>query len=204
MKEIFALSPVMPVIALEREEDAIPLGEALLAGGIKVMEITLRTPAGLPSIARLRKSLPEMTVGAGTITTPEQFGAAKEAGAQFIVSPGASSRLFSVAKESSRLPFLPGAVTPSEIMAAREEGFTCLKFFPAVAAGGIAMLKSIEAVFPDVSFCPTGGIDAGNYRDFLALSNVACVGGTWLVAKPLLSARDWKAVTAHAKAIPKR
>jgi len=191
MSEILAAGPVLPVVVLERATDAVPLARALLAGGVRVMEVTLRTPCALAGIGAIAREVAGMTVGAGTLLEVEDLNAARAAGAAFGVSPGATPALLRAAR---RWPFLPGASTPSEVMAARESGYSTLKFFPAAAAGGVAMLRALAGPFPDVRFCPTGGIDATSAADYLALPNVVCVGGSWLAPRALLEAGDWASV----------
>jgi 2-dehydro-3-deoxyphosphogluconate aldolase/(4S)-4-hydroxy-2-oxoglutarate aldolase len=197
--EIMHASPVIPVIAIENPEHAVPLAKALVAGGIRVLEVTLRTPHGLPSIRAIAQEVPEAIVGVGTLTQPEEFAAAREAGAVFGVSPGLTASLIQAAK-SSGLPLLPGVMTPSEVMQARENGFKQLKLFPAVPAGGIGMLNAIAGPLPDVLFCPTGGISQQNAAQFLACSNVACIGGSWLSPKDAVSNGEWQRITELARA----
>ncbi|WP_258806734.1 bifunctional 4-hydroxy-2-oxoglutarate aldolase/2-dehydro-3-deoxy-phosphogluconate aldolase [Pseudidiomarina sp. CB1] len=202
--DLFKLSPVVPVMVIERLEDAVPMAEALLAAGIPILEVTLRTPIALAAIERLREKLPRAVVGAGTVTTPEELAQVKAAGAQFAISPGITTNLLKAGARGN-VPLIPGVATISELMTAKEFGYTHLKFFPAEAAGGCAMLKSIAGPFPEITFCPTGGIHQGNYHDYLALPNVHCVGGSWILPKPAIDAKNWQAVeeaaaTAVAKA----
>ncbi len=159
--------------------------------------MTLRTPVALAAIERLREKLPRAVVGAGTVTTPEELKAVKAAGAQFAISPGITSNLLRAGAHGD-VPLIPGVATISELMTAKELGYSHLKFFPAEAAGGCAMLKSIAGPFPDIAFCPTGGIHQGNYRDYLALANVSCVGGSWILPKPAIDAQNWTAVEEAA------
>lgn len=196
---ILGAGPVIPVIVLEDVRDAVPLGRALVAGGIRVLEVTLRTAAALDAIRALRAEVPEAIVGAGTITRTADLHAALKAGSQFGVSPGATPELLAAVKDTG-VPFLPGSMTPSDVMQRREAGFTRLKLFPAQQAGGIGMLKALGSVFADVRFCPTGGIDAASAPQFLALPNVACVGGSWIVPADRLAAGDWDAITKLAAA----
>ena len=172
-------APVIPVLVIDRVEDAVPVAEALVAGGLPVLEVTLRTPAALDAI-RAMKSVPDAVVGAGTVINAHLLREAVEAGAEFLVSPGLTDSLAEAAKHS-QVPLLPGVATASEIMRALDHGFTRLKFFPATASGGIPALKGHSAVFGNVTFCPTGGITAETARDWLAIPSVACVGGSWLV-----------------------
>ena len=196
--EIMRTSAVIPVIAIDDPDHAVPLAKALVAGGIRVLEVTLRTPHGLGAI-RAMSAVEGAIVGVGTLTQPEEFAAARDAGAVFGVSPGLTDALIGAAK-SSGLPLLPGVMTPSEVMKAREQGFRQLKLFPAVPAGGVGMLNGIGGPLPDVTFCPTGGISQETAPAFLALKNVACVGGSWLTPKDAMAAGDWDRITAIAKA----
>jgi 2-dehydro-3-deoxyphosphogluconate aldolase/(4S)-4-hydroxy-2-oxoglutarate aldolase len=199
MTSVFALAPaVLPVVVLEDAEDAVPLAHALVAGGLTAIEVTLRTPAALDAIRAIAHSVPDAVVGAGTLLTPEHVAAARAAGARFLVSPGWTDRLLD-AMRGSGLPFLPGVSTASEALGLLERGVTAMKFFPAEAAGGTAYLRSLASPLPQARFCPTGGIDADRAPDYLALPNVGCVGGTWMVPKPALRARDWDQVTALAR-----
>ncbi|MGO0791864.1 bifunctional 4-hydroxy-2-oxoglutarate aldolase/2-dehydro-3-deoxy-phosphogluconate aldolase [Herbaspirillum seropedicae] len=197
--EIMRASPVIPVIAIDKFEHAVPLARALVAGGIRVLEITLRTEHGLPAIRAIAESVPDAIVGVGTLTSPEEFTASRDAGAVFGVSPGLTPALIEAAKRSG-LPLLPGVMTPSEVMAAREAGFRQLKLFPAVPAGGVGMLNGIAGPLADVSFCPTGGITQETAPQFLACKNVVCVGGSWLTPKAAIEAGDWDRITEIAKA----
>lgn len=197
--DIMHASPVIPVIAIDNPEHAVPLARALVAGGILVLEITLRTPHGMAAIRAISEQVPEAILGVGTLTQPDEFRAARDAGAVFGVSPGLTQALIKAAKESG-LPLLPGTMTPSEIMAAREAGFRQLKLFPAVPAGGIGMLNSIAGPLPDVMFCPTGGISQETAAQFLACANVACVGGSWLTPGDAMKQGDWNRITALAAA----
>ncbi|MFC7514411.1 bifunctional 4-hydroxy-2-oxoglutarate aldolase/2-dehydro-3-deoxy-phosphogluconate aldolase [Herbaspirillum sp. GCM10030257] len=197
--DIMRSSPVIPVIAIERIEHAVPLARALVAGGIRVLEVTLRTEHGLPAIRAMVEQVPDAIVGVGTLTQAEEFRAARDAGAVFGVSPGLTPGLIDAAK-SSGLPLLPGVMSPSEVMAAREAGFRQLKLFPAVPAGGVGMLNAIAGPLPDVSFCPTGGISQETATQFLACKNVVCVGGSWLTPKEAIQAGDWTMITSLAAA----
>jgi 2-dehydro-3-deoxyphosphogluconate aldolase/(4S)-4-hydroxy-2-oxoglutarate aldolase len=197
--DIMRASPVIPVIAIDNIEHAVPLARALVQGGIRVLEITLRTEHGLPAIRAIAQQVPDAIVGVGTLTQPEEFAAARDAGAVFGVSPGLTPALIAAANASG-LPLLPGVMTPSEVMAAREAGFRHLKLFPAVPAGGIGMLNAIAGPLPDMLFCPTGGISLETAPQFLACKNVVCVGGSWLTPKDALQAGDWQRITALAQA----
>ena len=191
---IMAGQPVMPVVKIARVEDAVPLARALAAGGLPAIEITLRTPAALDAIRAVAAHVPEAVVGAGTILDAGQFAAAQAAGARFIVSPGFTPALARAAA-AGETPLLPGAITPGEIMAAAEAGYSLLKFFPAGQAGGPAFLKALASPFAGVRFCPTGGIDADNAAAYLALGNVACVGGSWVAPDALVAAGRWDEIT---------
>jgi 2-dehydro-3-deoxyphosphogluconate aldolase/(4S)-4-hydroxy-2-oxoglutarate aldolase len=195
--EIMRASPVIPVIAIDDIKQAVPLAKALVAGGIRVLEVTLRTEHGLPAIRAIAEQVPDAIVGVGTLTQGEEFAAARDAGAVFGVSPGLTPALIQAAKASG-LPLLPGVMTPSEVMAAREAGFNQLKLFPAVPAGGVGMLNAIAGPLPDVMFCPTGGVSQENAAQFLACKNVACVGGSWLTPKDAMQAGDWARITQLA------
>jgi 2-dehydro-3-deoxyphosphogluconate aldolase / (4S)-4-hydroxy-2-oxoglutarate aldolase len=195
---IMRTAPVIPVITIDQPEQALPLAEALVAGGLPVLEVTLRTPHALAAIAAIKRALPEAIVGAGTVINRGNYQQALDAGAEFIVSPGFTPELLACAK-SSAVPFLPGVNTPSEIMQLLAHGISAMKFFPAEAAGGVPMLKSLGAPLPQALFCPTGGITPGNARDYLALPNVACVGGSWMVTKELVRDGRWDEIRALAQ-----
>src|SRR3569623_183222 len=197
--DIMHASPVIPVIAIDDIHHAVPMARALVAGGIRVLEVTLRTAHGLSAIRAIAEQVPDAIVGVGTITQPEEFAAAREAGAVFGVAPGLTPALIQAAK-SSGLPLLPGTMTPSEIMTAREAGIRQMKLFPAVPAGGVGMLNAIAGPLSDVVFCPTGGNSQESAAQFLACKNVACVGGSWLTPKEALQAGDWGRITALARA----
>jgi 2-dehydro-3-deoxyphosphogluconate aldolase/(4S)-4-hydroxy-2-oxoglutarate aldolase len=199
MLEMMQASPVIPVIQIDDPAHAMPLARALVAGGIRVLEITLRTVHGLPAIRAITEAIPEAIVGVGTVTRAEEFTAAREAGAVFAVSPGLTAAVAEGARRSG-LPLLPGVMTPSEVMLARELGYRQLKLFPAVPAGGIGMLNAVAGPLPDVMFCPTGGITADTAAQFLSCGNVACVGGSWLTPKDALRTGDWARITALARA----
>jgi 2-dehydro-3-deoxyphosphogluconate aldolase/(4S)-4-hydroxy-2-oxoglutarate aldolase len=196
--ELMDLCPVVPVVVLEDPELAVPLARALVAGGLPVIELTLRTPAALEAIRRIAAQVPEAVVGAGTVTTPDQAQAAAGAGAAFLVSPGCTDRLRGAMTDSG-LPFLPGVATASEALALLEHGITAMKFFPAKAAGGAAYLRALGAPLPGVRFCPTGGITLENAADYLALPNVGCVGGSWLTPGDLVRAGEWGVIERLAR-----
>ena len=198
-RELATHGPVIPVIVLQRVEDALPLAEALLAGGVRVLEITLRTPAALAGMEAIARALPEAIVGAGTLRSAADVRAARDAGCVFGVSPGYTATLGAACRDEG-LPLLPGVATASEVMAAQADGLDFLKFFPATAAGGIPMLKALAGPFTDVVFCPTGGISAATAPDFLALANVNVCGGSWLTPADAVAAGDWARISALAKA----
>jgi 2-dehydro-3-deoxyphosphogluconate aldolase/(4S)-4-hydroxy-2-oxoglutarate aldolase len=191
VRELMRIGPVIPVIVIEDPAQAVPLARALLAGGVRVLEVTLRTPVALDAIRAIASEVGDALVGVGTITRPEDFALAAAAGARFGVSPGLTPALIEAAR-ASPLPLLPGVMTPAEVIAARAAGFTELKLFPAQQAGGIGMLKALGSPFPDVTFCPTGGVTQESAPDFLALPNVACVGGSWLTPKDAIANNDWR------------
>ena len=196
LAEVCGLAPVIPVLVVEHADIARPLAQALVAGGLPALEVTLRTPAALDVIREMR-AVPGGVVGAGTLLTPGDVAAAKAAGALFGVTPGATDKLIDAAEEIG-LPLLPGAATASEAMALLERGYTVQKFFPAEAAGGAKALKAIGAPIPQVRFCPTGGVTLRNAPDYLGLSNVLCVGGSWVAPKELVDAGDWEGIEALA------
>lgn len=196
LDDIMAAAPVIPVLVIERLEDAVPIAEALVDGGLPVLEVTLRTPVALDAIRAMR-GVPGAIIGAGTVLDPGQLDAAREAGAEFIVSPGLTDPLAKAAIASG-LPFLPGVATATEVMRARDHGFSRLKFFPAMASGGLPALTGLAAVFGGTRFCPTGGITAENAAEWLAAPAVACVGGSWLVPRGV--APDRAAIAARARA----
>ncbi|WP_311031950.1 2-dehydro-3-deoxy-phosphogluconate aldolase [Mesorhizobium koreense] len=190
--------PVIPVLKIDRLADAVPLARALAAGGLPAVEITLRTADAIDAIRLVSDEVPEALVGAGTILSAHNFDEAVDAGARFIVSPGTTQELLDCARASD-VPFLPGGITPSEIMSLKEEGHSILKFFPAEQAGGAAFLKSLASPLAGVRFCPTGGISLANAHDYLGLSNVICVGGSWVAPDDMLKAKDWDGITALAR-----
>ncbi|MDN7718798.1 bifunctional 4-hydroxy-2-oxoglutarate aldolase/2-dehydro-3-deoxy-phosphogluconate aldolase [Burkholderia gladioli] len=197
--DIVKLGPVIPVLAFETVEQGEHVSRALHAGGVKVLEITLRTEAGLKAIERASQLADDIVVGVGTITRPEHCALAKKAGAQFGVSPGLTRDMHQAAEDAG-LPLLPGVMTPTDIIAALELGYEVVKFFPAQQAGGIPMLQAFHGPFPTLKFCPTGGISAQSAPDFLKQPNVVCVGGSWLTPKAALAAQDWAEVTRLAQA----
>ena len=199
---IVNLAPVIPVVLLEDAAQAVPLARALVAGGLRAIEITLRTQAAIAAIESIASEVEGAIVGAGTVLSKGQLIAAARAGAQFIVSPGVNADLLAAADDSP-VPFLPGSATPSEAMALMDAGYTIQKFFPAEQSGGIAYLKALAAPVPAVSFCPTGGVDAKNAAAYLALENVVCVGGSWVTPKNALAANDFAQIEKLAHAASK-
>ncbi|MBD9373587.1 2-dehydro-3-deoxy-phosphogluconate aldolase [Rhizobium sp. ARZ01] len=194
---VLKLQPVVPVLVIDDAASAVPLARALVAGGLKAIEITLRTPAALEAIRRVANEVEGAVAGAGTILNAAQFDLAVEAGSQFIVSPGTTQELLDVAADSP-VPLLPGAATASEVMELREEGYGVLKFFPAEQAGGAAYLKALSSPLAGTLFCPTGGISLANARDYLSLPNIVCVGGSWVAPKELVVKGDWAGITKLA------
>jgi 2-dehydro-3-deoxyphosphogluconate aldolase/(4S)-4-hydroxy-2-oxoglutarate aldolase len=197
--EVLELSPVIPVAVIEDIEHAVPVAEALLAGGIPVLELTLRTPIALEAIQQVHKHVPDIVIGAGTVTSAEQARQAADAGASFLVTPGSTDSVID-ACVATGLPFLPGISTVSEAMRLVERGLTALKFFPAEAAGGVEFLKSIAGPLPGLKFCPTGGITPDSAGKYLALGNVGCIGGSWLTPKSALEHNDFARIKSLAKA----
>ena len=191
---LFAQGPVVPVIVVKDLADAVPMAKALLAGGIKVLEVTLRTPVALDAIRLLAQEVPDAIVGAGTVTTPEQLQQCIDAGAKFAISPGLTRELLQAGKDAP-IPLIPGIASISELMEGTGLGYSHFKFFPAEAAGGVKTLKSIHGPFADIRFCPTGGINEKNFLEYLALPNVKCVGGSWIVPDDAVSNKDWARIT---------
>ncbi|MGW8376403.1 bifunctional 4-hydroxy-2-oxoglutarate aldolase/2-dehydro-3-deoxy-phosphogluconate aldolase [Streptomyces sp. ODS28] len=194
---VLDLAPVVPVVVVQDAADAVPLARALVAGGLPAIEVTFRTAAAPDAIRAIAEEVPDAVVGAGTVITPEQARTAADAGARFLVSPGWTDLLLD-AMRGTGLPFLPGVSTTSEVVALLERGVSEMKFFPAEAAGGTAYLKSLASPLPQARFCPTGGIDEAKAADYLALPNVGCVGGTWMLPGDALAAKDWDRVTSLA------
>jgi 2-dehydro-3-deoxyphosphogluconate aldolase / (4S)-4-hydroxy-2-oxoglutarate aldolase len=198
LEEVLRAAPVVPVITIEREGDGVPLARALVAGGLNALEITLRTPAAAAAARAIADAVPEAIVGIGTVLIPQDLETARGLGARFTVSPGTTPELLDAAANGD-LPFIPGAQSASEIMAALARGFDVVKLFPAVPAGGIAALKALAGPFPQVRFCPTGGIGEDNFLDWLKLPNVASVGGSWLAPAADIRAGNWPAITGRAR-----
>ena len=194
IEEICGLAPVIPVLVIDDAATAVPLAEALVAGGLRALEVTLRTPVALEAIHAMAKAVPEATVGVGTLLTADDVQASVDAGAKFGVSPGFSHAVIDAA-DSAGLPMLPGVATPSEAMAASERGLTILKFFPAEANGGAPVLKAWASPLAEIKFCPTGGIGIDTAPKYLSLANVLCVGGSWVAPKAAVDSRDWDIVT---------
>jgi 2-dehydro-3-deoxyphosphogluconate aldolase/(4S)-4-hydroxy-2-oxoglutarate aldolase len=190
-------APVIPVIVVADAADAVPLARALLAGGVQALEVTLRTPAGLEAIRRIAAEVPEALVGAGTVTRPAEMRAVRQAGAAFAFSPGWAPELSDAARDEG-IEFVPGVMTPSEAMAAANRGHRALKLFPAAVAGGVPMLKAMAGPFPELRFCPTGGVTQENMAQYLALPNVFAVGGSWLTPSDAIAGSDWPRITALA------
>jgi 2-dehydro-3-deoxyphosphogluconate aldolase/(4S)-4-hydroxy-2-oxoglutarate aldolase len=185
-------------MVIHKLEHAVPLANALLAGGIRVLEITLRTPVAVESIRAIRREVPDAIVGAGTVTRGEELDAVVEAGAAFAISPGLTAELLDAANRGP-IPLIPGIATVSELMTGMARGYDHFKFFPAEAAGGVRMVQAIAGPFPGITFCPTGGITSANYREYLALGNVACVGGSWVAPQGAMDQGDWGRITALAR-----
>lgn len=196
--DVLTTAPVIPVVTVQGAQDAVRLAEALVAGGLPVVEVTLRTTNALSAIEAIAKNVPDAIVGAGTVLTPGRISAAVSAGAEFIVSPGVTDELITAFKKT-KVPVLPGAATASEVMRLLNAGFVRQKFFPAEAAGGVAMLKGLAAPLADVRFCPTGGIKQDNAQDYLSLPNVVCVGGTWIAPTDAIAEGDWKGIEQRAR-----
>lgn len=196
---LFEQGPVVPVIVIKDLADAVPMAKALLAGGIKVLEVTLRTPVALDAIRLLSTEVPDAIVGAGTVTTAAQLQQVVDAGARFAISPGLTRELLQAGKDAA-IPLIPGIASISELMEGTGLGYTHFKFFPAEAAGGVKTLKSIHGPFSDIRFCPTGGINEKNFKEYLALPNVKCVGGSWIVPDDAVAAKDWQRITSLCQA----
>ena len=197
IRDILALAPVIPVIVIDRLSDAAPMAEALCSGGLTVLEVTLRTPAGLGAIAAMKAARPDAVVGAGTVNTPDLLDQAADAGADFIVAPGLTGALADRARTRG-LPFLPGIATAGDILRGFERGLDTFKFFPAETSGGVPAIKALEGPFPDIAFCPTGGVTLENAPRYLALTSVRCVGGSWIAPKSAIAAGDWALVRSAA------
>ncbi|MFZ5617708.1 MAG: bifunctional 4-hydroxy-2-oxoglutarate aldolase/2-dehydro-3-deoxy-phosphogluconate aldolase [Pseudomonadota bacterium] len=198
IRDILSEASVIPVLELDRLADAAPLARALADGGLRVVELTLRTEAALDAVAAMKKAAPSLIIGMGSLRSPGDVERSFAAGAEFLVSPGASRALLD-ALAMSGAPSLPGVATPSEAMSAAEAGFIAMKFFPAEPAGGIPYLKAIAGPLPNIRFCPTGGISAEKALEYLALANVACVGGSWIATRSMIAAGDWAGIEANAR-----
>lgn len=197
--EILRVGPVVPVLVVPRLEQAVPLARALVAGGLRVLEITLRTPAALDAIAAVAREVPGAIVGAGTVTRADELEAVAAAGGVFAISPGLTPELLDAAARGP-IPLIPGIATASELMTGLQQGYDHFKFFPAGPAGGVQMLRAFAGPFPGATFCPTGGIGVDDYRDYLALPNVACVGGSWVAPAAAVERGDWDSITSLARA----
>jgi 2-dehydro-3-deoxyphosphogluconate aldolase/(4S)-4-hydroxy-2-oxoglutarate aldolase len=198
IRDIMATSTVIPVLTIQRLEHAVPLAEALVRGGLRVLEVTLRTSCALEAIRAIRAAVPDAIVGGGTLTRARDFSACAAAGAQFGVTPGLTTELIAAAAKS-RFPLLPGIMTPGELIAARAAGFDACKLFPAQQAGGVGMLKALGGPFPDQVFCPTGGVTRANAVEYLALPNVLCVGGSWITPAAAMATADWATIESLAR-----
>jgi 2-dehydro-3-deoxyphosphogluconate aldolase/(4S)-4-hydroxy-2-oxoglutarate aldolase len=197
-EEVLRQGPVVPVMVIHKLEQAVSLARALLAGGIRVLEITLRTPVALEAIRIISREVSGAMVGAGTVTRGEELAAVAEAGAVFAISPGLTVELLDAANQGP-VPLIPGIATISELMTGMARGYSHFKFFPAEAAGGVKLVQAIAGPFPQITFCPTGGITLANYRDYLALNNVACIGGSWVAPQEAMDQGDWTRITALAR-----
>jgi 2-dehydro-3-deoxyphosphogluconate aldolase / (4S)-4-hydroxy-2-oxoglutarate aldolase len=197
-EEVLRQGPVVPVMVIQKLEQAVPLARALVAGGIRVLEITLRTPAAIEAIRIISREVSGAMVGAGTVTRGEELAAVAEAGAVFAISPGLTVELLATANQGP-IPLIPGIATISELMTGMALGYSHFKFFPAEAAGGVKMVQAIAGPFPQITFCPTGGITLANYREYLALKNVACIGGSWVAPQGAMDQGDWTRITALAR-----
>ncbi len=196
-KDVFEMGPIVPVLVINKVEEALPIAEALLAADVKVLEVTLRTPAALDVISTIAKELPEAIIGSGTVTNRQQLQQSYDAGAKFAISPGLTKDLLQAGNEGN-IALIPGISSISELMDGADYGYDHLKFFPAEASGGVKAIKSIGGPFPDIRFCPTGGINLNNVRDYLALPNVVCCGGSWLVSSDIVDNKNWSEITKLA------
>ncbi|GAA9714547.1 bifunctional 4-hydroxy-2-oxoglutarate aldolase/2-dehydro-3-deoxy-phosphogluconate aldolase [Helicobacter pylori] len=196
--EILQISPIVPVVVIENIKDAVPLAQSLIEGGIPIIEVTLRSSCALEAIELIAKNVPKMHVGAGTILNPTQLEQAQNRGAEFLISPGLTTKLLEYAKKKD-MPLIPGVSSSSEVMQALELGYNALKFFPAEYCGGVKLLNAFNGPFKGVKFCPTGGISADNMRSYLNLENVLCVGGSWLTPKDLIQNKEWDKITEICK-----
>ncbi|WP_057831684.1 bifunctional 4-hydroxy-2-oxoglutarate aldolase/2-dehydro-3-deoxy-phosphogluconate aldolase [Colwellia sp. TT2012] len=199
-KDLFNMGPIVPVLVINKVEDALYIAEALLAADVKVLEVTLRTPAALDVISIIAKELPEAIIGSGTVTNRLQLQQSYDAGAKFAISPGLTKDLLQAGNDGN-IALIPGISSISELMDGADYGYDHFKFFPAEASGGIKAIKSIGGPFPDIRFCPTGGINFNNVRDYLALPNVVCCGGSWLVSSDIVDNKNWSEITKLAKQV---
>jgi len=196
-KDLFSMGPIVPVLVIDKIKDALPIAEALLNANIKVLEVTLRTPAAFDVISVIANEFPEAVVGSGTVTNRQQLQQSFDAGAKFALSPGLTQDLLKAGNES-KIALIPGISSTSELMLGADSGYNHFKFFPAEASGGVNTIKSISGPFPDVRFCPTGGININNIRDYLALDSVICCGGSWLVTNDIINNKKWSNITKLA------
>jgi 2-dehydro-3-deoxyphosphogluconate aldolase/(4S)-4-hydroxy-2-oxoglutarate aldolase len=196
-KDLFSMGPIIPVLVIDKVEEALPIAEALLTAGIKVLEVTLRTPAALDVISAIAKELPEAIIGSGTVTNRQQLQQSYDAGAKFAISPGLTKDLLQAGNEGD-IALIPGVSSISALMDGADYGYDHLKFFPAEASGGVKAIQSIGGPFPDIRFCPTGGINLNNIRDYLALPNIMCCGGSWLVSNKIVENKNWAEITRLA------
>jgi 2-dehydro-3-deoxyphosphogluconate aldolase/(4S)-4-hydroxy-2-oxoglutarate aldolase len=199
-KDLFNMGPIVPVLVINNVAEALPIAEALLTAGVKVLEVTLRTPAALDVISAIARELPEAIVGSGTVTNRQQLQQSYDAGAKFAISPGLTKDLLQAGNEGN-IALIPGISSISELMDGADYGYDHLKFFPAEASGGVNAIKSIGGPFPDIRFCPTGGINLNNVRDYLALPNVVCCGGSWLVSSEIVENKNWSEITRLANQV---
>ncbi|MFQ3209699.1 MAG: 2-dehydro-3-deoxyphosphogluconate aldolase/(4S)-4-hydroxy-2-oxoglutarate aldolase [Colwellia sp.] len=199
-KDLFNMGPIVPVLVINNVAEALPIAEALLTAGVKVLEVTLRTPAALDVISAIARELPEAIVGSGTVTNRQQLQQSYDAGAKFAISPGLTKDLLQAGNESN-IALIPGISSISELMDGADYGYDHLKFFPAEASGGVSAIKSIGGPFPDIRFCPTGGINLNNVGDYLALPNVVCCGGSWLVSSEIIENKNWSEITRLANQV---
>ncbi|MBN9230701.1 MAG: keto-deoxy-phosphogluconate aldolase [Legionella sp. 40-6] len=197
-EKIFTISPIIPVIQIHGIDEALSLAEALFAGGVNIMEITLRTPAALEAIDALTRTYPQALIGAGTVINPQQLEQVVQAGARFAFSPGKTQVLLEAGVQQ-QIPLIPGITSVSDLMEGLALGYSCFKFFPAVAAGGKSMLNAFYGPFPQARFCATGGINEQNFTEFLALPNVSCVGGSWIVPEKAIKEKNWSLITELCK-----
>ncbi|WP_019027877.1 bifunctional 4-hydroxy-2-oxoglutarate aldolase/2-dehydro-3-deoxy-phosphogluconate aldolase [Colwellia piezophila] len=199
-KDLFNMGPIVPVLVINKVEEALPIAEALLAAGVRVLEVTLRTPAALDVISIIAKELPEAIIGSGTVTNRQQLQQSYDAGAKFAISPGLTKDLLQAGNDG-KIALIPGISSISDLMDGADHGYDHLKFFPAEASGGVNAIKAIGGPFPNIRFCPTGGININNIANYLALPNVVCCGGSWLVTSDIVENKNWSEITRLAKQV---